>query len=263
MRISTPLDYSANLNASVALAQQFESAGIDQIWIAEAYGFDAVSLIGFLAARTRSVGLGTGVLNVFSRSASAIAQTAAGLDALSEGRFTLGLGTSGPQVIEGFHGIAYDRPLTRLQEVVAVCRMAWRREPLQLHGSTIEVPLKRGNVDEVRPLKLINRPIRSAIPLYLAALGPKSVEFCAAAADGWFPFPFIAEQANTVWGDALLRGGSQRLAELGPLDIVAGGPLFIGSQRDAAEARQTYRAKLALYIGGMGTAETNFYNKVF
>src|SRR5262245_49522130 len=144
MRISTGLDYAGDVRKSAALAVELEQAGVDLVWVAEAYGFDAVSLLGYLAAKTERVELASGILNAFSRTPAALAQTAAGLDSLSGGRFTLGLGASGPQVIEGFHGLPYDKPLTRIREIIDICRMTWRRERLQYDGQVFHLPLPAG-----------------------------------------------------------------------------------------------------------------------
>ena len=144
MRITTLLNYATDPSEAATQARDLESAGVDMIWVPEAYGFDAVSLLGFLAATTDTVGLGSGILNTYSRTPAALAQTAAGLDALSGGRFTLGLGASGPQVIEGFHGVPYAMPLTRLSEIIEICRMAWKREPLSYNGKVFTLPMPPG-----------------------------------------------------------------------------------------------------------------------
>lgn len=141
MRISTSLNYATDPQTAAAQARELEAAGVDRIWIPEAYGFDAVSLLGYLAASTSTVELGSGILNTYSRTPALLAQTAAGLDALSEGRFVLGLGASGPQVIEGFHGLPYARPLTRMREIIQICRSAWRRERLVYDGDVFTLPL--------------------------------------------------------------------------------------------------------------------------
>jgi F420-dependent oxidoreductase-like protein len=261
MRISTALDYAGDFGASAARATDLEAAGVDLIWVAEAYGFDAVSLLGYLAASTERVGLGTGILNVYSRTPALLAQTAAGLDALSRGRFTLGIGASGPQVVEGFHGVPFTKPLSRVRDTIEICRMAWRRERLQHSGAALTLPLpaERGT-GLGRPLKLINTPLRERIPIYVAGLGPKSVEMCAELADGWLPFLFVPDLAEKVWGRALERGRARRSPELGPLDVVAGGLLAIGNHQEAAAVRERARPLAALYIGGMGAKGANFYN---
>ena len=200
MRISTLLNYANDPKDSARQAKDLESAGVDMIWIPEAYGFDAVSLLGYLAAETETVGLGSGILNTYSRTPAALAQTAASLDSLSGGRFTLGLGASGPQVIEGFHGIPYSMPLTRLREVMEICRLAWKREPLSYNGKVFDLPLpaERGT-GLGKPLKIINHMLREDIPIYVASLGANSVEETAASANGWLPFMVFPERMGIVW----------------------------------------------------------------
>jgi F420-dependent oxidoreductase-like protein len=258
MRISTSLDYAGDVRATAERAVQLEAAGVDLVWVAEAYGFDAVSLLGYIAARTERLGLATGILNTYSRTPAALAQTAAGLDALSGGRFELGLGASGPQVVEGFHGLKYDKPVTRIGEIIDICRMAWRREPVTYDGTIFQLPRPDGLG---KPIKLINHPVRAHIPIHVAALGAKSVELTAAKADGWLPFLFVPDLAPKVWGEALQAGLARRDPALPPLDVVAGGLLCIG--RDHAEAaaqRDRMRPMVALYVGGMGAKGKNFYN---
>ena len=263
MKISTNLDYAGDFRASAERAVALEHAGVDAIWVAEAYGFDAISLLGYLAAKTERVTLGTGIINVYSRTPALIAQTAAGLDQLTEGRFVLGLGASGPQVIEGWHGMAYVQPITRLRETIDICRLAWARERLIYEGSVFHLPLPAGQGTGLgKPIKMINTPQRARIPIYLASLGLKSVEVCAQLADGWLPFLYVPERAERVWGDALKRGFAQRAAELAPFEITAGGLLAIGPMKDVAPLRDLARGTLALYIGGMGAKGKNFYNDV-
>jgi F420-dependent oxidoreductase-like protein len=233
MRISTNLDYAGDFQASAARAVALEQAGVDAIWVAEAYGFDAISMLGYLAAKTERVTLGTGIINVFSRTPALIAQTAAGLDRLTEGRFVLGLGASGPQVIEGWHGMAYTRPIARLRETIDICRMAWARERLVYDGSVFTLPLPADQGTGLgKPLKMINTPQRAHIPIHIASLGPKSVEICAASADGWLPFLYVPERADRVWGTALAKGLANRPPELAPLEITGGGILAIGAMAD-------------------------------
>lgn len=261
MKISTALNYAGDFHASAARARELEAGGVDMIWVAEAYGFDAVSICGYLAAVTDRVELAIGILPVFSRTPALLAQTAAGLDALSGGRFVLGLGASGPQVVEGWHGVAYDRPVTRIREVIEICRLAWRRERLEYHGRVFDLPLPADRGTGLgKPIKMINTPTRDRIPIYVASLGEKSVEMCAELAEGWLPYLFIPERADSVWGAALRRGLAKRDATLGPLEIVAGGVFAIGP--DAAVHRERARPAVALYVGGMGARGKNFYNDV-
>ncbi len=261
MRISTSLNYATDPSTAAAQARELEAAGVDRIWIPEAYGFDAVSLLGYLAASTSTVELGSGILNTYSRTPALLAQTAAGLDALSDGRFVLGLGASGPQVIEGFHGMPYAKPLTRTREIIDICRAAWRRERLIHDGDVFTLPLPPDQGTGLgKPLKIINHPKRADIPIYIAALGPKSVEETAATCDGWLPFLVYPERMDRVWGDAVSAGLARRDGALGALDVVAGGLVAIGD--DAAKYRDMSRPMAALYIGGMGARDKNFYNEV-
>jgi F420-dependent oxidoreductase-like protein len=259
MRIATALNYADDFRKTLERAQQLEAAGVDMIFIAEAYGFDAVSLLGALAATTTRITLASGILNTFSRTPTCLAQTAAGLDALSGGRFVLGLGASGPQVIEGFHGVPFEQPLRRADEIIEICRAVWQREPVNYQGKVFQVPLPAGRGSGLaKPLKIINHPLRARIPIYLATLTPKSVEHTARLADGWLPFLFAPDLAHRVWGEALARGRAKRAPELGALETVAGAVLAIGS--GCEKQREVARGMAALYIGGMGARDKNFYN---
>jgi F420-dependent oxidoreductase-like protein len=191
-----------------------------------------------------------------------IAMTAAGIDALSYGRCVLGLGASGPQVIEGFHGVAYDRPLTRTREIIEVCRDVWAREaPLTHDGAAYQIPLPEGQGTGLgKALKIIGHPVRARIPIWVAALGEKNVAMTAEVADGWLPLFFIPEKAKDVFGSALEAGAQKRDASLDTLQIAAGGLLAIGEESEVAGIRELGRAAAALYIGGMGAKGKNFYN---
>ncbi|HLM63893.1 MAG TPA: LLM class F420-dependent oxidoreductase [Acidimicrobiales bacterium] len=259
MKLSMPLSYAGGFKESAGQAVALEKAGLDTIWVAEAYGFDGVSLMGYLAAVTERVEIGAAILPIYTRTASLLAMTAAGVDALSEGRCVLGLGASGPQVIEGFHGVPYTQPLTRTREIIDVCRMAWKRERLTYQGSTITLPLPPEHGTGLgKPLKMITHPVRDRIPIYVAALGPKNVQMTAEVADGWLPLFYLPEKVDDVWGDALAAGAAKRSSDLGPLEIVAGGLVAVGD--DAAELRDLARPMVALYVGGMGARGRNFYN---
>ena len=264
MRISVPLSYAVEPLEQVPTIVEMERAGLDAVWVAETWGYDAASLMGYLAAVTSRIEIGAGVFSVYSRSPALIAQTAAGVDALSSGRCILGLGTSGPQVVEGFHGVPFDQPMARLREAMDICRMVWRREPVRYEGAAFQLPVppERGT-GLGRSLKLITHPQRDRIPIYLATLRPRSVELTAEMADGWYPLFFVAEGAREVWGDALARGAARRPADLPPLEICAGGICAIGDGPEVTALRDDARAELALYIGGMGSKGTNFYNELF
>ncbi|WP_436777631.1 LLM class F420-dependent oxidoreductase [Yinghuangia sp. YIM S09857] len=259
MRLSTTLKFTGDAAALLDRAVEFEEAGVDAVWVTESYGFDSVAVLGAIAARTKRVQVGPGVLNVFSRTPALLAQTAAGLDAASAGRAVLGLGTSGPQVVEGWHGLPYDRPLARTRDVVEICRAAWRREVVVHSGATTRVPLgPQQGTGLAKPLKMLTRPVRDRIPVYLAALGPKNVELTAEIADGWLTFLFAPERMPEVWGKAMDAGLARRPAESARLDIVAGGVLAIGEDR--AALRDLARPMTALYVGGMGARGQNFYH---
>jgi F420-dependent oxidoreductase-like protein len=203
--------------------------------------------------------LGAGIFPIYSRTPALLAQTAAGLDELSSGRALLGLGASGPQVVEGFHGVVYDRPLQRTREIIEICRKVWRREILEYQGKayTLPMPADQGT-GLAKALKLSTHPVRDQIPIYLASLGERSVELTAELADGWLPIFYWPERADTIWGEALGRGYAKRDSSLGPLEIVAGGMLAIGEGLESM--RDHERPHLALYIGGMGARGKNFYN---
>jgi F420-dependent oxidoreductase-like protein len=261
MKLSTMLMYDGNPRSAADSVSTLEKAGLDTVWVAEAYGFDSPTLMGYLAAKTETVEIGAAILNVYSRTPGALAQTAAGLDNVTGGRAILGLGASGPQVIEGWHGLAYDKPLTRTREVVEVVRMALRREPLQYQGRTVTLPLPADQgLGLGKPLKMLTRPERPAVPIYIAALGAKNVEGTAEYADGWLPFMFIPEKADDVWGEALERGKAKRSADLGPLEISAGGMCAVGE--DVKGLLDFARPMVALYVGGMGARGKNFYNEL-
>jgi F420-dependent oxidoreductase-like protein len=264
MKITTMLGYSGGFKQAAREVAEMEKAGLDLVWVAEAYGFDSPSLMGYLAALTESVEIGAAILPIYTRTPTLLAMTAAGLDALSDGRFHLGLGASGPQVIEGFHGVPYTNPLGRTREIVEICRDVWRREaPLVHDGRNFTLPLPADQGTGLgKPLKIIAHPLRSAIPIWIASLGEKNVELTAEIADGWLPILFIPERAKGVWGDALDAGKSKRAKGLGELMINAGGILAIGDGSDVTALRELQRPMVALYVGGMGARGKNFYNEL-
>ena len=260
MKLSTMLQYSGNPRDAADQVSALEKAGLDTIWVAEPYGFDAPTLMGYLAAKTETIEIGAAILNVYSRTPGAMLQTAAGLDNVSGGRAILGLGASGPQVIEGFHGLPYDKPLGRTREMIEILRMGLRREPL-VHDGIYKLPLPADQgLGLGKPLKLLTKPERAEIPLYVAALGAKNVEMTAECADGWLPFLFVPEKANDVWGDALAKGKARRSPDLGPLQTSAGGMVAIGD--DVKGLLDFARPTVALYVGGMGARGKNFYNEL-
>ena len=260
MRIGTQASYSGGFTQTAAELRDLESAGLDVAAVAEVYTFDAVSQLGYLAAVTERVELLSAIFPIYSRTPALTAMTAAGLDFVSGGRFTLGLGASGPQVIEGWHGVPYDAPLQRTREVVEICRQVWRRERLDHQGKKYNVPLPADQGTGLgKPLKLINTPVRERIPVMLAALGPKNVELAAEIAEAWEPIFFMPERAQSVWGDALAAGTAKRDPELGDLQVITGVPVAIGDDLPD-DLLDRVRPGLALYIGGMGARGKNFYN---
>jgi len=261
MRTGVFLDYSGGFREAVEHIMVLETAGVNIALVAEAYSFDAVSQLGYLAAKTSTIELGSGVFPIYTRTPSLLAMTAAGLDYVSEGRFRLGIGTSGPQVVEGFHGVPFDAPLGRTREVVDICRQVWRRERVQHQGKSYQIPLPADQGTGLgKPLKLINEPVRERIPITIAALGPKNVELTAEIAEGWQPVFFYPEKADQVWGDALRAGKAKRDKELGELDVMVGVSLAVGD--DVEDRLNWAKPHLALYIGGMGARGQNFYHKL-
>ena len=265
MKLSTQIGYAGGFAESVAQIQALEQAGMDLVYVAEAYGYDAVSLMGYLAAVTETIEIASGILPIYTRTPTLLAMTAAGVDELSGGRAVLGLGASGPQVIEGFHGVPYDAPIARTREIISICRKVWAREAPVVHdGKKYQLPLPEGQGTGLgKPLKIITHPPRPRIPIHVASLGPKNVEMTAELADGWLPILFHPQKARDVWGPDLDAGFAKRSADLGPMDVVAGGLLAIGSEAEVAGFRDFSRGMVALYVGGMGARERNFYNQLF
>ncbi|MDA3626371.1 LLM class F420-dependent oxidoreductase [Saccharopolyspora oryzae] len=261
MRIGMPLNYSGGFKETVDDLATYEKAGLDIVYVPEAYSYDAVSQMGFIAARTERLEIASGILQIYTRTPSLTAMTAAGMDFVSDGRFTLGIGASGPQVIEGFHGVPYHAPLGRTREIVEICRQVWRREKVEHSGKHYNIPLPAEQGTGLgKPLKLINHPVRERIPIMIAAIGPKNVELVAEIAEGWEPIFYLPEKAGEVWGEPLAAGKAKRDASLPPLDVVAQAPLAIGE--DVADLLEFVRPVLALYIGGMGAKGKNFYNNL-
>ena len=262
MRISMLLSYARGFKEAVAEVAELEKAGLDVVWVPEAYSYDAPSAMGYLAARTERVTIASGILPIYSRTPSLLAMTAAGVDYLSDGRCMLGLGASGPQVIEGFHGVPYLAPVGRIREIIDICRMVWRRERVQHDGKHYQIPLPQNQGTGLgKPLKLINHPVRDEIPIAIAALGEKSVAMTAELADAWLPAFYTAEAADAVWGDALRAGAAKRDPQRAPLEVFAGGGVAIG--KGLEHLRDLSRPGAALYIGGMGARQKNFYNDIF
>jgi F420-dependent oxidoreductase-like protein len=259
MKLSMPLSYAGGFKESAAQATELERAGLDTVWVAEAYGFDGVSLMGYIAAVTERIEIGAAILPIYTRTPTLLAMTAAGVDALSDGRCLLGLGASGPQVIEGWHGVPYNQPVGRTREIVEICRKVWSRERVTHEGKAYTLPLPPEQGTGLgKPLKLITRPVRERIPIYVASLGPRNVAMTAEVADGWLPIFYLPEKVAEVWGPDLAAGRATRATDLGPLEVVAGGLVAVGD--DAASLRDLARPMIALYVGGMGARGRNFYN---
>jgi F420-dependent oxidoreductase-like protein len=256
MRVGMMLGYAGGFSEAVDELADFERGGLDIVFVPEAYSFDAVSQLGFIAARTTRLEIASGILPIYSRTPALTAMTAAGLDFVSGGRFTLGLGTSGPQVIEGWHGVPYDAPVGRTRELVEICRMVWRRDRLDYQGKHYTLPYE-GGTGLGKPLKLINHPVRERIPIVIAALGPKNVALAAEVAEGWQPIFYFPEKAAIAWDAPLAEGKARRDPALGTLDVIASAPLAIGD--DVTGLRDLTRPVFALYIGGMGARGRNFY----
>lgn len=261
MRTGIFMSYSGGFREAVEDVVELEKVGVDIALVAEAYSFDAISQLGYLAAKTSRIELGSGVVPIYVRTPSLLAMTAAGLDYVSDARFRLGIGTSGPQVMEGFHGVPFDAPLGRTREVVEICRKVWRRENIEFDGRYYQIPLPADRGSGLgKPMHLINHPVRERIPITIAALGPKNVQLTAEIAEGWQPVFFYPEKADVVWGDALRAGFAERDPELGPLEVMVSAALAIGD--DVDDRLEWVKPQLALYIGGMGARGKNFYHNL-
>ncbi len=234
----------------IALAQEAERLGYDSAWAAEAWGTDCVTVLSWLGATTSRIKLGSAIMQIPGRSPANTAMTAATLDLLSGGRFLLGLGTSGPQVVEGWHGQAWGKPLTKTREYVEIVRAALRRELLEHHGEHYDIPLRDGT-GLGKPLKLMARPLRAEIPIYLAAISPKAVEQACEIADGWLPIFWSPEKAREVFSSALERTKPG-------FDVAPNAPVILID--DVEAGREFLKPYYALYVGGMGARGTNFYN---
>lgn len=252
MKLGLVLPYEGGLSFPdvLALTQRAEALDFDSVWAPEAWGTDAISILGALAARTERIRLGTGIINVFSRTPALIAQTAATLDLISNGRFILGLGTSGHQVIAGWHGVPFDRPLQRLRETVAIVRQVLRREPIRFKGDVFT--LEQG-------LKLLAHPMRAEVPIYLATLTPGGLRLTGELADGWMPTLFSPGHMN-LFKPQLQEGARAAGRSLDRLVIAPHVEVVI--DEDRARARDALRPWTALYVGGMGSKTKNFYNEV-
>ncbi len=235
-----------------AFVQAADRLGYDKLWVAEAYGWDAFTILTDLAARTERIQLATGIVNVFSRSPALLGQTAASLDSISGGRFVLGLGTSGHQVIEGWHGVHFERGVRRLRETMDIVRAVVARERLKYSGEIFNLDMG---------LRLITHPVRPRIPIYLATLTPSGVALAGEMADGWLPVFFSPRHYASVIRPDLERGAARAGRSLDELSVCVSQPVVVTDDVDAG--RESVRPQLALYIGGMGSRERNYYNRLF
>jgi F420-dependent oxidoreductase-like protein len=246
----------------MSLAIEAERLGFDSLWSAEAYGSDAVTVIAWAAARTESIGVGTSIMQMPARTPATTAMTAITLDHLSNGRFRLGLGTSGPQVSEGWHGVPFGKPLGRTREYVEIVRAILRRDkPVEFHGEHYEIPAPPGpGVTGLgKPLKTIVHPRRNDLPIYLAAIGPKNVALAAEIADGWLP-TFYAPAHTRIFEEAMAAGLARSGRDRSALDVAPFAPVIVGD--DLQNCRDLVKPTLALYVGGMGSRHKNFYNEL-
>jgi F420-dependent oxidoreductase-like protein len=240
----------------LSTVQEAEQVGYDSVWTAEAYGSDAATVLAYVAAGTERIKLGSAIFQMPARSPAMTAMTAASIDQLSGGRMLLGIGPSGPQVAEGWHGQRFARQLQRTREYVTVVRMALARERVEFHGETIELPLPDG---PGKPLKLMIAPAQDQIPIYLAAIGPKNTALAGEIADGWIPTLFSPEHVGQFRG-RLEEGAAHAGRSLDRFDIAPVVNSFVSE--DLEQARDLMRPGLALYVGGMGSRDQNFYNRV-
>ncbi len=261
MRLGVSLGYggAGQDRGAVALAERADRLGYAVCFAAEAYGADAATLLAYLAARTERIDLGAGVFQIPGRTPAMTAMTAAGLDVLSGGRFRLGLGVSGPQVSEGWHGVPFDDPLGRTREYVEVVRLALARKPLTYQGAHHRLP---GPDGAGKPLRLALRPPRERVPIYLAAIGPRNLELAGEIADGWLAVFFAPEHAAAHL-DPVRAGRARRAdgeASLAGFEVIPSVPLCFDESVEAAA--DAVRPHAALYLGGMGSRERNFYNQL-
>jgi F420-dependent oxidoreductase-like protein len=261
MRLGLQLGYDDVLGG-VALAQEADRLGFHSVWTSEAYGTDAVTPMAWIAARTSTIGVGSAIMQMPARSPAATATTVATLDTLSGGRVLLGLGTSGPQVAEGWHGQAWGKPLARTREYVEIVRTILRREaPLEHHGEHYDIPYTGAGATGLgKPLKIIVTPPRPEVPIYLAAIGPKNVALAAEIADGWLPIFFSPERFTDVHAPALDAGFATRGGRPDGWDLAPLVPVVVGD--DVQACRDVLKPLLALYVGGMGARGQNFYTRL-
>jgi F420-dependent oxidoreductase-like protein len=238
----------------VPFVQEAERLGFDSVWAAEAWGTDAVTVLAWVGASTSRIKLGSAIMQIPGRTPGNTAMTAATLDLMSGGRFILGLGTSGPQVVEGWHGEPWGKPLGKTREYIELVRTALRREVVEHHGEHYRIPYDGpGATGLGKPLKLMMRPLRADIPIYLAAIGPKNVALAAEIADGWLPMLVVPERFDDAFGPSLTGAPED-------FEIAAGVTVLVGD--DVESLRDALKPHIALYVGGMGAKGKNFYNSL-
>jgi F420-dependent oxidoreductase-like protein len=258
MRLGINLGYwgAGNDANNLKLAQEADRLGYTVAWAAEAYGSDGPTVLAWVAAQTKQIDVGTAILQIPARQPTMAAMTAATLDTLSGGRFRMGLGVSGPQVSEGWYGVKFDKPLARTREYVTIVRQALRRERVSFEGNHFTLPLPDG---PGKPLKLTVHPARTEIPIYLASIGPKNLELTGEIADGWLAIFYSPEYGPESL--ELIRKGRAKVGKtLDDFDVVPTAPIVVGD--DWKTAADQIRPYAALYIGGMGSREQNFYNNL-
>jgi F420-dependent oxidoreductase-like protein len=238
------------------IVQEAERVGYDSVWAAEAYGSDAATILGWIAGQTSRIKIGSSIFQMPGRSPAMTAMTAATLDQLSDGRMLLGIGSSGPQVSEGWHGVRFGQQLQRTREYVDVVRMALRRERVEYHGETLELPLPDG---PGKALKLTIAPVQERIPIYLAAIGPRNTALAGEIADGWLP-TLVSPEHLPELRRSLEEGAQRSGRSLEDFDVAPNVNVMITD--DLVAARDAMRPFIALYVGGMGSRDKNFYNKV-
>jgi len=257
LRLGLQLNYD-DPAAAVALAAEADRLGLHSVWTTEAYGSDAVTPMAWIAARTERLLVGSAIMQIPARSPAATASTVATLDLLSGERVLLGLGTSGPQVVEGWHGQPWGKPLTRTREYVEIVRATLAREPLDFHGKEYDVPYTGAGATGLgKPLKLIIHPPRRSVPIYLAAIRPRNVALAAEIADGWLPTFFSPSRLSTIFAPGLEQGFARRGGRPADWDLAPIVPAVVGP--DLQECRDKLRPLFALYVGGMGARKQNFY----
>ncbi|OBF58602.1 F420-dependent methylene-tetrahydromethanopterin reductase [Mycobacterium sp. 852002-53434_SCH5985345] len=260
MRTATTVEFSSAGRDTAAFVVEAEKLGLDVCWVAEAWGSDAPSALGYLAARTERILLGSGILQVGVRSPVMVAQTAITLSNLSGGRFLLGLGASGPQVIEGLHGVSFSAPLARISETVDIVRKVFTGDKLSYSGKQFQIPLPGG---EGVPMRLSTRP-EHPIPIYLAALSPAMLRLTGRVADGWLGTSFVPEGAGAAYFSHLDEGLAAAGRSRAEVDICQGAEVAFAADEDELHAMVAGRKKeLAFSLGGMGTSSTNYYNQAY